>query len=227
MSSAPTAQTLPCSMSRWLTPTDFAVRRTKGELICCHRCGSFLGGYNSGIRFSTLKNYLNTEAGINRVFVRATRTPGEFTLTATRPGLKPATATITSAPFQVSGGLTTVWPRRYGYVLGAEPAAMADNMPTRAVAVKPAAAPATGVMREFAYTGTQGDTLNPPMPVAHIEHNGRNGSRIYVDEPWTFAGCRTIWPAVITFRRFSGTPPNHRPPTPSSFTPTSVVTYIS
>jgi beta-galactosidase len=150
--------------------------------------GSFLGGYNSGIRFSTLKNYLNTEAGINRVFVRATRTPGEFTLTATRPGLKPATATITSAPFQVSGGLTTVWPRRYGYVLGAEPAAMADNMPTRAVAVKPAAAPATGVMREFAYTGTQGDTLNPPMPVAHIEHNGRNGSRIYVDEPWTFAG---------------------------------------
>jgi len=124
------------------------------------------------------------------VFVRATRTAGVFTLTATRAGLAPATVTLASEPFNVTGGLATEWPRRYGYVLGAEPPAVRD---TGAVARAPAAAvrPAgvtTEVLREFAYTGTDGSSLTPPQPLAHVEHGLREGARIYVDRPWTFAG---------------------------------------
>jgi beta-galactosidase len=152
--------------------------------------GVFLGGYNSGIQGSTRRNYLNTESGINRVFVRAMRTAGVFTLTATRAGLAPATLTLASEPFNVTGGLATEWPRRYGYVLGVEPPAVRD---TGAVARVPAAAarPAAAsmdVLREFAYTGTDGASLTPPQPAAHVEHGLRDGARIYVDRTWTFAG---------------------------------------
>ena len=38
------------------------------------------------------------------------------------------------------------------------------------------------------YTGTHGDSLNTPMPLAHIEHKAKNGSQIYVDRDWKFAG---------------------------------------
>lgn len=54
------------------------------------------GGYNSGIVGSTNNLYLNTECGINRVAIRATRTPGDIVITASRPGLSPATARISS-----------------------------------------------------------------------------------------------------------------------------------
>ncbi|MEI6491930.1 MAG: sugar-binding domain-containing protein [Verrucomicrobiota bacterium] len=112
--------------------------------------GAFLGGYNSGIRFSKFKNYLNTEAGINRVFVRATRNPGDFTLTATRSGLPPATIKITSEPFGSKDGLTTVYPRAYGHVLGAEPAAVRDDAPMLERKASTALS-TSGVMREFGF----------------------------------------------------------------------------
>jgi beta-galactosidase len=54
------------------------------------------GGYNSGIINSTNNLYLNTECGINRVAIRSTTDPGDIKLTATRPGLEPATLTIPS-----------------------------------------------------------------------------------------------------------------------------------
>ena len=68
----------------------------------CSGEGVFLGGYNSGIRYSTNAQHLTTgyhlnfECGINRVFVRATRRAGEFTLNVSRPGLSPASRTIAS-----------------------------------------------------------------------------------------------------------------------------------
>jgi beta-galactosidase len=40
--------------------------------------------------------WLNTECGINRVAIRSAQTPGKITLTATRAGLEPATATVES-----------------------------------------------------------------------------------------------------------------------------------
>jgi beta-galactosidase len=63
------------------------------------------GGYNSGIPHSVNNLYLDTEAGINRVAIRSTLTPGTITLTATRDGLEPATVTVESKPVEINGGL--------------------------------------------------------------------------------------------------------------------------
>lgn len=70
----------------------------------------FLGGFNSHIPGSVHKPYVNTEAGINRVFVRAGRTPGAITLRATGAGLTAATVTVTSTAFTTTGGLTSRLP---------------------------------------------------------------------------------------------------------------------
>jgi beta-galactosidase len=67
--------------------------------------GIWRGGYNTAVLSSTNNTYLNTEAGINRVFVRSTLVPGDITLTASRSGLTSATATVTSKPVTVVGGL--------------------------------------------------------------------------------------------------------------------------
>jgi beta-galactosidase len=73
--------------------------------------GIWRGGYNSGIVGSTNNLYLNTECGINRVSVRSTLTPGTITLTATRPGLRPAQAQVISAPIAATDGLSVEWPQ--------------------------------------------------------------------------------------------------------------------
>ncbi|HWB59545.1 MAG TPA: DUF4982 domain-containing protein [Chthoniobacteraceae bacterium] len=97
----------------------------------CSGDGIFLGGYNSGIRDSTNLDHktsgyhLNVECGINRVFVRATRKGGTFTLNATstaagEPALKPGTASATSTDIVVNGGLSTQWPQKYPGPLAAK-----------------------------------------------------------------------------------------------------------
>ncbi|MFE9751167.1 sugar-binding domain-containing protein [Saccharothrix saharensis] len=75
--------------------------------------GRILGGFNPNKPGSVHKSYVDTEAGINRVFVRASRTPGTLTLRATGSGLVEATATVTSAAFTTTGGLTTRMPSGY------------------------------------------------------------------------------------------------------------------
>jgi beta-galactosidase len=75
--------------------------------------GTFLGGFNSHIPGSVHKSYVQTEAGINRVFVRATRTAGTITLGVTASGLTAASTTITSVPFTTTGGLTAQASARY------------------------------------------------------------------------------------------------------------------
>jgi beta-galactosidase len=49
--------------------------------------------------------YLSTEAGINRVFVRASLTPGTITVTATRAGLASASVSVMSTAVSVVDGL--------------------------------------------------------------------------------------------------------------------------
>ena len=63
------------------------------------------GGYDSGITNSVDKPYLDTECGINRVFIRSTLQPGPITLTASCPGLEPATMTTESSPMTMTNGL--------------------------------------------------------------------------------------------------------------------------
>jgi len=67
--------------------------------------GIWRGGYNSGGVGSINKLNLMTEAGINRVFVRSTLTPGAITVTATRAGLTTATATVTAKSVPVVDGV--------------------------------------------------------------------------------------------------------------------------
>jgi beta-galactosidase len=67
--------------------------------------GIWRGGYNSGVVGSINKMNLLTEAGINRVFVRSTLAPGTITVTATRAGLTPATASVTSKAVTVVDGV--------------------------------------------------------------------------------------------------------------------------
>ncbi len=91
--------------------------------------GTWIGGYNSGVRQSKFKDSLWTEAGINRVFVRSTTTAGTYTVTATRTGLPPVTTTLTSLPFTIDstgGGLTTNQTQRYEVPVPTEPTAVAD-----------------------------------------------------------------------------------------------------
>ncbi|HEX8347732.1 MAG TPA: DUF4982 domain-containing protein, partial [Actinoplanes sp.] len=75
--------------------------------------GKLLGSYNAGKQYSVFKPYIDTECGINRVFVRGSRTAGVITLTATRGGLTAATVSVRSLPFAVSDGLTTTMPDQY------------------------------------------------------------------------------------------------------------------
>jgi beta-galactosidase len=63
------------------------------------------GGYNSGQPHSVNNLWLDTECGINRVAIRSTMMPGKITLSATRPGLEPATAQIESQPVSLTNGL--------------------------------------------------------------------------------------------------------------------------
>jgi beta-galactosidase len=72
--------------------------------------GVWLGGYNSGSPASTGRNFLDTEGGINRVFVRSTRKPGPIRVTARRPGLSSDSVTVNSIAIEAPGGLTTRMP---------------------------------------------------------------------------------------------------------------------
>jgi beta-galactosidase len=69
--------------------------------------GTWRGGYNSGITDSTNNLYLNTECGINRVFVRSSLTAGTLSVTASRSGLTSATVTWNSTAVPLTGGLST------------------------------------------------------------------------------------------------------------------------
>lgn len=62
--------------------------------------GVWRGGYNSGKEKSTNNTYLDLEAGINRVIIRSTLTPGSIQLTATSEGLNAATIRINAQPIE-------------------------------------------------------------------------------------------------------------------------------
>jgi beta-galactosidase len=67
--------------------------------------GIWRGGVNESVLGSTNNLYLNTECGINRVFVRSTLTAGSITVTASRTGLTTGTVTIPSNAVTVTNGL--------------------------------------------------------------------------------------------------------------------------
>ncbi|MEP6652169.1 MAG: DUF4982 domain-containing protein [Myxococcales bacterium] len=67
--------------------------------------GTWRGGVNECKVNTTNNTYVNTEAGINRVFVRTQTMPGTITVTASRMGLTSGMATVTSTAVPVVNGL--------------------------------------------------------------------------------------------------------------------------
>jgi beta-galactosidase len=73
--------------------------------------GIWRGGYNSGKTDSTNNLYLNTECGINRVFVRSTLQAGTINVSASRPGLRSATVELVALPVNLTDGLSRLAPQ--------------------------------------------------------------------------------------------------------------------
>ncbi len=159
----------------------------------CSGNGVFLGGYNSGIRYSTnftnlTSGYsLNVECGINRVFVRSTRTAGNFTLTASRAvgDLAPASQTVASTAVDDTNGVSTVWPQKYAFTLGAEPASVAEGTAPPPPTPPAPTAPTTSIT-DFVYSGAN--------PNATVITNVQAGQQVYMDAGGTFGSL----PAYLT-----------------------------
>jgi beta-galactosidase len=140
--------------------------------------GIWRGGYNSGKTNSINNTYLDLECGINRVAVRATRTPGKITVKAFCKGLKPASLTVRSSPFKTKNGYAMALPVMPVVALPAEqPAVMTDWEQTQAVLQK------TGqsgrFIRNFSYSGPTGSV--------HVEDDAQDGKKILADRDISFA----------------------------------------
>lgn len=80
------------------------------------------GGYNSGKEHSTNNQYLDLEAGINRVAVRTTLEPGAIKLTAAIEGLSEQAIVVESQPVILEKGLSPFGGNERPILTGTEPA---------------------------------------------------------------------------------------------------------
>lgn len=149
--------------------------------------GVFLGGYNTGVRYSTnikkLTTYsLNIESGINRVFARSTRAASRFTLSATGTFINAAgrtialssnVAAVSSQAFTVTNGLTVTAPQKYVVPLGTEPTPVKEGVAPPPPSNAPQPAPASNV-QGLAYSGTH-------QNLAVLVENAQPGDKAYVD----------------------------------------------
>ena len=135
--------------------------------------GTWRGGYNSG-KINSINNlFLDLEAGINRVAIRAGRTPGKLILTARTKGLKPASISVESKPF--AGNLPAL------------PIVALGVAPVRTIA---AIAAATAKTTGPAMLGKFIQTLNytaPNASIVHVEINAADGKNAYVNIDSPFA----------------------------------------
>lgn len=150
------------------TRVDFAV---EGPAI-------WRGGYNSGRAGSINLAHLDLEAGINRVALRSTRTPGRVVLRATAPGLAAATAEIVARPF---AGEPPAWPEFPLPAQALRPtAALAAPAPS-----SPAVAPTIPADRVGRYV-TAFNYSGPQAAIVHVETDAANGRNAYCDADLPF-----------------------------------------
>ncbi len=142
--------------------------------------GIWRGGYNSGKPKSINHPYLDIEAGVNRVAVRATRTPGKITVKATSANLKPASITVEAKPFAVTDGVAKSLPALPATPLPATApewvltgSSTEDNRARRQ-----RVAQITPLIKTFSYSG--------PTTIVHIEQKAKNGKNVYVDREFAF-----------------------------------------
>jgi beta-galactosidase len=128
------------------------------------------GGYNSGKLDSINHTFLDLEAGINRVALRSTTSPGAVTIRAISAGLKEASVAL--AQRAVSDDEPPAWPK---FPLPATPQRQPAELAPRADAVAAIPAGQAGrFIKNFNYTG-------PNAAIVHVETNAQNGRNAYVD----------------------------------------------
>ena len=146
--------------------------------------GIWRGGYNSGKPDSVNNRFLDLEAGINRVAIRATRAPGRITMRASSTGLQPASITIESRSVASGNGLSTALPAMPGVTLASvrprHPGLTADS--SRAGAKHATSRPPMvgRFIKTMNYSG-------PGASIVHVETNAANGRNVYVDRDYRFA----------------------------------------
>jgi beta-galactosidase len=137
--------------------------------------GAWRGGYNSGKTGSINHPWLDLEAGINRVAVRAGRTPGTITLRATAAGLTAAVATVESQPSGEAGALDAPPPAQAVELLPDLPPTWVDFPNDSMLGSGPVTAKMAGrFVKNFNYSG-------PSSYIVHVESFARPGRNAYVD----------------------------------------------
>ena len=134
------------------------------------------GGYNSGKTNSVNNSFLDLECGINRVAVRATRTPGNIIVSARCGSLKPASPTVTSRFVAVSNGASASLPAL------PPPRALAPRSVVElSDPVEPIGEAHCGrFLKVFSYSG--------PAAAVGVRQNAKDGGKIYADRDFVFAG---------------------------------------
>ncbi|HWA25018.1 MAG TPA: DUF4982 domain-containing protein [Lacunisphaera sp.] len=142
------------------------------------------GGYNSGKLDSINHPYLDLEAGVNRVAVRATRQAGPITVVARSPGLAPGSVTFESRAIVAMDGGSPELPQLPEVQLPpARPAPVVD--PLAGLAPSRVAAPAgRRFVKAFSYSG--------PTRSVHLESDAQDAKRIYVDRDGFYDELPTV-----------------------------------
>jgi len=144
--------------------------------------GIWRGGYNSGKTNSINNTYLDLECGINRVAVRATRTPGAITVRATCKGLRPASVTVKSVAFDAPNGYSSELP-----VMPEVP------LPAQRPVITPAWDQPTMRQEKTSETGrfVTAFSYSGPTSSVHVEQDAQDGKKILTDRNFSFAGLPT------------------------------------
>jgi beta-galactosidase len=132
------------------------------------------GGYNSGKLRSVNNSFLDLEAGVTRVALRATLTPGTIRVRASSPGLRGAETTLRSLPATIRDGYSDELPGLPEVRLGPRLVRVAGTGERR-----PPAARTGRVVRAFSYSG--------PTPGVTVAEDAQDGKRVYLDLDETFA----------------------------------------
>jgi beta-galactosidase len=136
------------------------------------------GGYNSGKINSTNNTFLDLEAGINRVAVRATRTAGTITVRAKSAGLRDASVKIESHAF--AGEMPVAPTVALAASAPTHPAFNAPGALIKSAGASGAATMAGKFIKTLNYTG-------PESAIVHVEINAANGRNIYIDRDYIFS----------------------------------------
>jgi len=139
--------------------------------------GLWRGGYNSGKLGSINHPWLDLEAGVNRVAVRALRTMGVISLRASAAGLPPVIALVEVDPFAAEGGASQAFPGLLSQALPsvAPEHSAFDSTTSAATSVAGSKAKWAGrFIKTFNYSG-------PSFAIVHVEALAREGRNAFVD----------------------------------------------